>query len=37
MQEVDIQLAAVALTLGDCTVVSSGTDLLAIPGLNVEN
>jgi tRNA(fMet)-specific endonuclease VapC len=37
MQEVDIQLAAVALTLGDCTVVSTDTDLLAIPGLQVEN
>lgn len=37
MQVVDIQLAAVAFTLGDCTVVSSDTDLLAVPGLSVEN
>ncbi len=37
MQIPDIQLAAVAFTLGDCTVVSSNTDLLAIPGLSVEN
>lgn len=37
MQVVDIQLAAVAFTLGDCTVVSSDTDLLAVPGLAVEN
>ena len=37
MQVVDIQVAAVAFTLGDCTVVSSDTDLLAIPGLSVEN
>jgi len=37
MQVVDIQLAAVAFTLGDCTLVSSDTDLLAVPGLTVEN
>ena len=37
MQTPDIQLAAVAFTLGDCTVVSSDTDLLAVPGLKVEN
>jgi len=37
MQVVDIQLAAVAFTLGDCAVVSSDTDLLAVPGLTVEN
>lgn len=37
MQIPDIQLAAVAFTLGDCTVVSSDTDLLAVPGLPVEN
>jgi tRNA(fMet)-specific endonuclease VapC len=37
MQIPDIQLAAVAFTLGDCTVVSSDTDLLAVPGLTVEN
>lgn len=37
MQVVDIQLAAVAFTLGDCTVVSSDTDLIAVPGLTVEN
>src|SRR5262245_20343327 len=27
IQQVDIQLAAIALTIGDCTVVSSDTDL----------
>ena len=37
MQQVDLQLAAVAFTLGDCTVVSSDSDLLAVPGLHVEN
>ena len=37
MQVIDIQLAAVALALGNCTVVSSDSDLLAMPGLSVEN
>jgi tRNA(fMet)-specific endonuclease VapC len=37
MQQVDIQVAAIALTLGRCTVVSTDSDLVAIPGLKVEN
>jgi tRNA(fMet)-specific endonuclease VapC len=37
MQVIDIQLAAIALTIGDCTVVSSDTDLSAVPGLSVED
>jgi tRNA(fMet)-specific endonuclease VapC len=37
MQQIDLQLAAVALALGECTVVSSDSDLLAVPGLRVEN
>ena len=37
MQVVDIQLAAVAFSLGNCTVVTSDSDLSAIPGLSVEN
>jgi tRNA(fMet)-specific endonuclease VapC len=37
MQQVDLQLAAIALALGDCSVVSSDSDLLAVPGLQVEN
>lgn len=37
MQQVDIQIAAIALTLGNCTVVTTDTDLSAIPGLTVEN
>jgi tRNA(fMet)-specific endonuclease VapC len=37
MQVVDMQLASVAFVLGQCTVVSSDTDLLAIPGLQVED
>ena len=37
MQQVDIQIAAIALTLGNCTVVTTDTDLSAIPGLRVES
>ena len=37
MQAVDIMIAAIALSLGDCTVVSTDSDLLAVPGLTVEN
>jgi len=37
MQQFDVMIAAVALDLGNCTVVSSDSDFLAIPGLTVEN
>jgi tRNA(fMet)-specific endonuclease VapC len=37
MQQIDIQVAAIALSVGHCTVVSSDSDLKAIPGLKVEN
>ena len=37
MQQIDIQIAAIALSLGSCTVVSADSDLLAVPGLQVEN
>jgi tRNA(fMet)-specific endonuclease VapC len=37
MQQIDIQIAAIALSLGNCTVISTDSDLLAIPGLSVEN
>ncbi len=37
MQQIDVQMAAIALTLGNCTVVTSDSDLSAIPGLAVEN
>ena len=37
MQRIDIMVAAIALDLGNCTVVSADSDLLAIPGLTVEN
>jgi tRNA(fMet)-specific endonuclease VapC len=33
----DLLIAAIACTLGDCTVVSTDADLRAIPGLNVED
>jgi tRNA(fMet)-specific endonuclease VapC len=37
MQSVDIQIAAIARCLGNCTVVSKDSDLPAVPGLSVEN
>jgi tRNA(fMet)-specific endonuclease VapC len=37
MQIVDVQLAAVAFALGNCTVVTTDSDLSAVPGLRVEN
>lgn len=37
MQAIDIMLAAIAISLGNCTVVTADSDLLAIPGLSVEN
>jgi len=37
MQVPDIQIAAIALTLGDCIVVSKDSDLRDVPGLTVED
>ena len=37
MQVPDIQIAAIALTLGDCVVVSKDSDLREVPGLMVED
>jgi tRNA(fMet)-specific endonuclease VapC len=37
MQQVDLMVAAIALSLGNCTVVSKDSDLFAVPGLDVEN
>jgi tRNA(fMet)-specific endonuclease VapC len=37
MQVIDIMIAAVALSLRNCTVVSADSDLAAVPGLTVEN
>jgi tRNA(fMet)-specific endonuclease VapC len=37
MQQIDIMIAAIACELRNCVVVSSDSDLSAIPGLRVEN
>jgi tRNA(fMet)-specific endonuclease VapC len=37
MQQVDIQIAAIAFALGNCTVISGDGDLAAVPGLIVED
>ena len=37
MQVPDIQIAAIALTLGDCVVVSENSDLREVLGLKVED
>ena len=37
MQQIDIMIAAIARTLGDCVVISKDSDLLAVPGLDVED
>ena len=37
MQQIDMQIAAIALSLGDCVVVSKDADLRAVPGLEVED
>lgn len=37
MQVVDMMLAAIALSLGNCTVITTDSDLWAVPGLPVEN
>lgn len=37
MQQIDVQIAAIAMTLGNCTVVTMDSDLSAVPGLSVEN
>ena len=34
---IDMQIAAIALSLGDCTVVSKDTDFTSVTGLSVEN
>ena len=37
MQVIDVQLAAVAFAIGHCTVVTTDSDLRAVPGLAVED
>jgi tRNA(fMet)-specific endonuclease VapC len=34
---IDLMIAAIALSLGNTTVVSADSDLVAVPGLTVEN
>jgi tRNA(fMet)-specific endonuclease VapC len=37
IQQIDIQIGAIARTLPQCVVVSKDSDMSAIPGLTVEN
>jgi tRNA(fMet)-specific endonuclease VapC len=37
MQPIDVMIAAIAFSLGNCTVVTTDSDLSAVPGLAVEN
>jgi tRNA(fMet)-specific endonuclease VapC len=37
MQQIDMQIGAIARTLPNCVVVTKDSDLSAIPGLTVEN
>ena len=37
IQQVDIQTAAIALTLGNCTIVTTDSDFVRIPGITIEN
>jgi tRNA(fMet)-specific endonuclease VapC len=37
MQAIDLQIAAIARTLGNCTVVTTDADLSAVPGHDVES
>ena len=37
VQQNDIMIGAIALTLGNCTVVTTDSDLSAVPGLAIEN
>lgn len=37
MQQIDMMIAAIAFSLGNCTVVSADSDLRAVPGLTVED
>jgi tRNA(fMet)-specific endonuclease VapC len=37
MQAIDVQIAAIALTLGNCTIVTKDSDFKAIPGLTLED
>lgn len=37
MQTIDVMIAAIAMSLGNCTVVTTDRDLESVPGLSVQN
>ena len=37
MQQIEILIAAIARSLGNCTVVTDDSDLSAVPELKIEN
>lgn len=37
MQQIDVQIAAIVLALGHCTLVTADSDFAAIPGLDIED
>jgi tRNA(fMet)-specific endonuclease VapC len=37
MQQIDIQIAAIALSLGNCIVVTGDSDLASVPGLSIDS
>jgi tRNA(fMet)-specific endonuclease VapC len=37
MQQIDIQIAAIASTLGNCVIVTKDSDFSAVNGLTIEN
>lgn len=37
MQQIDVMIAAIARSLGSCVLATYDSDLLAVPGLDVEN
>ena len=37
IQQVDMQIGAIARTLPNCIIVSKDSDFLAVPGVTVEN
>ena len=37
MQQIDIQIGAIAISLGNCIVITTDSDLLAVPGLKTDD
>lgn len=37
MQQIDIQIAAIAVSLGNCVVITTDSDLLAVPGVKCDD